>query len=171
MSSLGDRLRELRIEKHLTKEKTAKELFVSPSTIARWEKGEKVPSVEELERIRRFYGLENRDTLLSLISFEEDTKTSEEDTKNEEETAALTTITEDLARISNNVQTAGSETESQEIRNLDRELRFQIRIRWVLITIFVILALLIWILYKVERYYNSYEYLEGRPMEEREEGR
>ena len=70
MSSLGDRLQELRIENHLSKERLATKLFTSPSTISRWEKGEKTPSVEELERIRKFYGLTNRESLLSLIPSE-----------------------------------------------------------------------------------------------------
>ena len=170
MSSLGDKLKELRIENHLSKERLARQLFTSPSTISRWEKGEKTPSVEELERIRKFYGLTNIENLLSLIPFDEDTKKPEETPKKEDDTDILAEITEDIAQISNKVQAAGDKGDSQEAWNLDKELRKQIRIRWIIIVVFVLLVVLFWVLYRVERYYNSYEYLEGRPMEAREGG-
>ena len=82
----------------------------------------------------------------------------------------MTEITEDIAQISNKVQAAGDEGERQEAWNLEKELRKQIRIRWIIIVVFVLLVVLFWVLYRVERYYNSYEYLEGRPMEAREGG-
>lgn len=57
---IGDRIRKLRLEhmSHVVSQETlAKALGTTPNTISRWETAVYKPSVEDLDRISRFFGV------------------------------------------------------------------------------------------------------------------
>ncbi len=54
---MNDTLRELRLENGLTQEEVAKALgFSSPSIIAMWESGDRMPRTEKLNAIAELFG-------------------------------------------------------------------------------------------------------------------
>ena len=55
MEIFCERLKELRLEKNLSTIQLAKELNVSDSTITRWENNLRVPSIDNLYNIARFF--------------------------------------------------------------------------------------------------------------------
>lgn len=55
---LNEKLKKLRIKKNITQNKLAKEIYVSRSTIAKYECGLLIPSNEILERIANFYNID-----------------------------------------------------------------------------------------------------------------
>jgi len=55
MSKLPERLKELREEKCLTQIQFCKQINVSQPTVARWESGERVPSLEVLISLAKFF--------------------------------------------------------------------------------------------------------------------
>lgn len=65
MSIFCERLRELRTEKGLSALQLAKQLKVKDSTILRWEKGLRIPSIENLYNIAIFFKV-SADYLLGL---------------------------------------------------------------------------------------------------------
>lgn len=52
-----NRIKELREERNWTQAQLAKLLDVQPSTVFRWENGEREPSPEEMYKLRRLFGL------------------------------------------------------------------------------------------------------------------
>jgi transcriptional regulator with XRE-family HTH domain len=52
---IGDKIKELRIKKRLMQSDLANQLSVSNSTISHWEKGRRLPSLSELQRIADFF--------------------------------------------------------------------------------------------------------------------
>ena len=65
MKIFCERLKELRQEKNLSTIKLGKELQVSDSTITRWENGLRVPSIDHLYNIAKFFNVTS-DYLLGL---------------------------------------------------------------------------------------------------------
>ena len=65
MKVFCERLKELRQEKNLSTIKLGKELQVSDSTITRWENGLRVPSIDHLYNIAKFFNVTS-DYLLGL---------------------------------------------------------------------------------------------------------
>ena len=57
MSKFSERLKELREEKNLTIKELSQELGVSDVAVGRWERGDRVPSIESLELLVRFFGV------------------------------------------------------------------------------------------------------------------
>ena len=49
----------------LTQEEVAQRLGVSPQTVARWEQGARIPSVEHLEELADLYGIDVADFFIS----------------------------------------------------------------------------------------------------------
>lgn len=54
---LKDKLKQLRLEQKLTQAQLAEKLFVSRSTVAKWENGLGLPSPESMERIAECFGI------------------------------------------------------------------------------------------------------------------
>ena len=50
-AELGNRLRELRKEKNMTRSDLAGKLFVTPSTVSRWESGDRQPDISMLSQL------------------------------------------------------------------------------------------------------------------------
>jgi len=50
------RLKELRHEKGLSQTQMSKEIMVNPTTIAKWETGDRTPSLEMLIILAKFFG-------------------------------------------------------------------------------------------------------------------
>ena len=67
-NKLPERLKELRIEKGLTTVQLSNCLNVSDSTISRWENGVRIPSVENLFFIAKFFDV-SADYLIGLEAF------------------------------------------------------------------------------------------------------
>ena len=65
MKIFCERLKELRQEKNLSTIKLGKELQVSDSTITRWENGLRVPSIEHLYNIAKYFNVTS-DYLIGL---------------------------------------------------------------------------------------------------------
>lgn len=55
MSILGDRIKMLRKENGLTQEDFGKKFFVHKGTVSKWEKGQRVPETETLEKLANEY--------------------------------------------------------------------------------------------------------------------
>lgn len=69
MEIFCERLKELRTEKELTTVQLAKELNVSDSTITRWENNLRVPSIDNLYNIAKFFDV-SADYLIGLKDYE-----------------------------------------------------------------------------------------------------
>lgn len=65
LEEFAERLKELRIERGLSIEKLAKELKVSHAAISRWESMQRIPSIEALILLSKFFGV-TADYLLGL---------------------------------------------------------------------------------------------------------
>lgn len=65
MNKFAERLKELRLEHNLTTIQLAKELGVGDSSISRWEKGLRVPSIDNLYNIAVYFGV-SADYLIGL---------------------------------------------------------------------------------------------------------
>ena len=63
--SFREKLKDLRVEKGLTKVKLAKDLNVKESTITRWENGNRIPTLPYLCRIAIYFNV-STDYLLGL---------------------------------------------------------------------------------------------------------
>ena len=57
MANFGETLRRLRLEKELTQGELGKRLGLSTSAIGMYERGEREPDFEKLERIAGFFGV------------------------------------------------------------------------------------------------------------------
>lgn len=57
-SKFAETLRKLRSERGLTQKQLGKELFVYPSTIARWENGSRMPDALMISRIAKYFGVD-----------------------------------------------------------------------------------------------------------------
>ncbi|WP_206921877.1 helix-turn-helix domain-containing protein [Alicyclobacillus suci] len=57
MASFGARLRELRTKSSLTQEELGKKFQISPSTIGMYERDEREPSLDLLQRLAAFFGV------------------------------------------------------------------------------------------------------------------
>ena len=79
LDQIAARLRDLRVSYNngegLSQESLATQLKVAPNTISRWETGTYRPSVKDLEKIARFFGV-------SMISFFPDELANEADDEN-----------------------------------------------------------------------------------------
>ena len=65
MTKFSERLRELRIEKGLTCIQLERELGFGNSCVSKWEKNERIPSIEVLYVLSKFFGVSS-DYLLGL---------------------------------------------------------------------------------------------------------
>ena len=65
MKIFCERLKELREEKQISINKLAKELNVDHSTIVRWEKGERVPTIDNLYLVAVYFNV-SADYLIGL---------------------------------------------------------------------------------------------------------
>ena len=68
MEEFSKRLKELRLEKGLTLEQLAKELNVSDVAVGRWERKQRVPNLEIVIAIAKFFNV-TTDYLLGLSDF------------------------------------------------------------------------------------------------------
>lgn len=57
MNIIGERIFELRKEKKLVQEELGKHIGVSKQTISKYEKGTKIPSRENIEKLADFFGV------------------------------------------------------------------------------------------------------------------
>lgn len=64
---IGERIRELRDEGHISQDSLAKELGKSTNTISRWETATYKPSIDELQKVADYFGVR----LTSLLPPEE----------------------------------------------------------------------------------------------------
>ncbi len=65
MKIFCERFKELRLENNLTYNQLSKQLHVSNVAVARWEKGERIPNIENLYNIALFFKV-SADYLLGL---------------------------------------------------------------------------------------------------------
>ena len=68
MNTFKDRLRELRIEKNLSRKQLALDLFVSERLISYWENGERECNFDMLVKIANYFGV-STDYLLGVVNF------------------------------------------------------------------------------------------------------
>ena len=57
METLGNRIKELRLDKGLTQADVAKVMHVAFGTISNWERGVRTPSLEELGELANFFAV------------------------------------------------------------------------------------------------------------------
>ena len=57
-TSVGEKIRLLRIKANLSQEELAQKLYFSNSTISNWEKGRREVSMENLHNLASFFGVE-----------------------------------------------------------------------------------------------------------------
>ena len=57
MDKFIERLKELRIEKHLSQAQLAKEIGYAQSAIAQWETGKRIPNIQVLVVLARYFGV------------------------------------------------------------------------------------------------------------------
>ena len=57
VESIGNKIRELRNETHMTQKDLAEQLFVSAQAVSRWEKGEVEPSIETIKQIASIFSV------------------------------------------------------------------------------------------------------------------
>lgn len=55
MSKFAERLKELREDKGLSLKQLAKALNISDVALGRWEKGTRIPNIETLEQLSKFF--------------------------------------------------------------------------------------------------------------------
>ena len=60
---LTDKLKKFRKENHLTQEELAEKLYVSRSTVAKWEQGRGIPDRANLSELSKFMGVEEDELL------------------------------------------------------------------------------------------------------------
>jgi len=65
MQIFCERLKELREEKGISINKLSKEIGVDHSSIVRWEKGERIPSIDNLYLLAKFFNVSS-DYLIGL---------------------------------------------------------------------------------------------------------
>ncbi len=68
MNKFKDRLRELRVEKNISRKRLAKELFVSVRLVSYWEKGERECSFDMLITLAKYFNV-SVDYLLGVVDF------------------------------------------------------------------------------------------------------
>ena len=68
MSKFAERLKSLRQEKGLTLEQLAKEINMSYAAISRWESKQRIPNIEALIVIAKYFNV-SADYLLGLTDF------------------------------------------------------------------------------------------------------
>jgi len=57
MSKFSERLKELRQERGLSINALSKQIGIDDATLGRWERGVRVPNIESLEILARFFGV------------------------------------------------------------------------------------------------------------------
>ncbi|WP_423188396.1 helix-turn-helix domain-containing protein [Alkalibacterium sp. f15] len=67
---LGEKLRKLRTEKSISQIELASELFVTRQTISRWERGETIPSTDNIVQLSNFFDVETAFFLETFKSIE-----------------------------------------------------------------------------------------------------
>ena len=68
MKVFCERLKELRIEKKLSKVQLAKEIDCSDVAIGRWENEQRIPNIEEVVKLAKFFNV-SADYLLGLSDY------------------------------------------------------------------------------------------------------
>jgi len=68
MNKFAERLKSLRLEKGLTLEQLAKEINMSYAAISRWEAKQRIPNIEALIVIAKYFNV-SADYLLGLTDF------------------------------------------------------------------------------------------------------
>ena len=76
----NEKLQNLRKQKGLTQEELAEALYVSRTTISKWESGRGYPSIDSLKEIAKFFSV----TIDELLSSDEVLSIAEEDNKQKE---------------------------------------------------------------------------------------
>ncbi|GAB2500061.1 hypothetical protein GCM10008929_20770 [Alkalibacterium psychrotolerans] len=54
----GERIKNLRIQKKLSQNELASQLFVSRQTIGRWERGETIPNTDNIVELAHFFNVD-----------------------------------------------------------------------------------------------------------------
>ncbi|WP_410263326.1 helix-turn-helix domain-containing protein [Alkalibacterium sp.] len=67
---LGEKLRKLRTEKNISQIELASKLFVTRQTISRWERGETIPSTDNIVQLSNFFDVETAYFLETFKSIE-----------------------------------------------------------------------------------------------------
>lgn len=67
----GKRLAELRAQRNLTVSQLAEQLFVSKSTVSRWENGSRMPDLSMLSRVAAFFGVPYTELLGAMKPMDE----------------------------------------------------------------------------------------------------
>ena len=73
--TLGEKLKKLRTEAHLTQDELAEKLFVTRTAISKWESDRGYPNIDSLKAIAKFFSV----TVDELLSSDEMLKIAEED--------------------------------------------------------------------------------------------
>lgn len=68
MKTLGETLKFAREEKELILRKVAAEVDIDQSLISKFEKNERKPTMEQIKRLAKFYGLSEDDLLINWYS-------------------------------------------------------------------------------------------------------
>jgi transcriptional regulator with XRE-family HTH domain len=68
MKTLGDTLKCAREEKELILRKVAAEVDIDQSLISKFEKNERKPTMEQIVRLAKFYGLPERELIINWFS-------------------------------------------------------------------------------------------------------
>lgn len=68
MKSLGDTLKNAREEKDMILRKVAAEVDIDQSLISKFEKNERKPTMEQIVRLAKFYGLSEKDLMINWYS-------------------------------------------------------------------------------------------------------
>ncbi|MBR5975943.1 MAG: helix-turn-helix transcriptional regulator [Clostridiales bacterium] len=155
METLGETIRRFRIEAGLSKKELADKTYTSPSVVAKWEEDYLVPSSKEIKMLRGIFGLSEEDELLPL--------TPEQVIQRDEESGKrLQEIVKGISRFSSEVQENRRVQLLGQDEELDIELKRLHRNRVIIILVLAIIAIIILVLFYVDGYYNSFEYIEGR---------
>lgn len=65
--NLGEKIRQLRVERRLTQEQLAEKLYVSFQTVSKWETGTTSPDLSQIVPLARLFG-SRRMSCLTLMS-------------------------------------------------------------------------------------------------------
>lgn len=71
MKNLNERLKEVRVEKNISQSQLAKDTGLSQSAISFWESGERLPSIQAVIILAKYFNVSS-DYLLGLIDSEVD---------------------------------------------------------------------------------------------------
>ena len=73
--NIAQRIKDLRLSKHLTQKELAQLLNVKPTTVSGWELGRNEPSIDTLKDLARIFGVSVDDMAGAIESLDEDKTT------------------------------------------------------------------------------------------------